>query len=76
MHDSIICVAGVPQEVIKRAACILDATTKGIQMDRACNEKITAQDETYKEAVEKMVAFDAVNGDLALFFQDIFPGQP
>nr|XP_043628919.1 DNA mismatch repair protein MSH5 [Erigeron canadensis] len=68
--------AGVPQEVIRRAALILDATTKGIPMDRVCDEKISAQDEQYKDAVEKMVALDAINGDLALFFQDIFPGQP
>ncbi|KAI3703068.1 hypothetical protein L6452_28823 [Arctium lappa] len=68
--------AGVPQEVIRRATFVLDATTKGIQMDRDCNEKISAQDEQYKDAVEKMVAFDAINGDLALFFQDIFPGEP
>ncbi|KAJ0601901.1 putative DNA mismatch repair protein MutS [Helianthus annuus] len=68
--------AGVPQEVIKRAAFILDATTKGIHIDRACDEKITAQDEQYKNAVEKMVAFDAINGDLSLFFQDMCPGQP
>ncbi|KAI3804732.1 hypothetical protein L1987_26500 [Smallanthus sonchifolius] len=68
--------AGVPQEIIRRAAFILEATTKGIHIDRACDEKITAQDEQYKDAVEKMVAFDAINGDLSLFFQDIFPGQP
>ncbi|KAL4579994.1 hypothetical protein LXL04_016166 [Taraxacum kok-saghyz] len=66
--------AGVPQEVIRRGAFILDATTKGIHMDRVCNEKIRAQDEQYKAAVDKLVAFDAVNGDLAAFFQDIFPG--
>ncbi|KAI3755927.1 hypothetical protein L1987_55737 [Smallanthus sonchifolius] len=68
--------AGVPQETIRRAAFILDATSKGIHIDRACDEKITAQDEQYKDAVEKMVAFDAINGDLSLFFQDMFPGQP
>ncbi|XP_024960301.1 DNA mismatch repair protein MSH5 [Cynara cardunculus var. scolymus] len=68
--------AGVPQEVIRRATFVLDATTKGVHMDRDCNEKISAQDEQYKDAMEKMVAFDAINGDLALFFQDIFPGEP
>ncbi|XP_023740094.1 DNA mismatch repair protein MSH5 isoform X1 [Lactuca sativa] len=68
--------AGVPQEVIRRAAYILDATTKGIHMDRVCNEKISAKDKQYKDAVEKLLAFDTANGDLASFFQDVFPGQP
>ncbi|KAJ9551389.1 hypothetical protein OSB04_015434 [Centaurea solstitialis] len=68
--------AGVPQEVIRRATFVLDATTKGVHMERDCNEKISAQDEQFKDAVEKMVAFDAINGDLAQFFQDIFPGEP
>ncbi|XP_071733699.1 DNA mismatch repair protein MSH5-like isoform X1 [Rutidosis leptorrhynchoides] len=68
--------AGVPQEVIRRSASILDYTIEGIHIDRLCNEMITAQDDQYKNAVEKMVAFDAINGDLALFFQDLFPGPP
>nr|GEW33403.1 DNA mismatch repair protein MSH5 isoform X4 [Tanacetum cinerariifolium] len=68
--------AGVPQEVIKRAASVLDATTKGIPMDRVCNEQIAAKDKQYKDAVEKMVSFDAINGDLTQFFQDLFPGPP
>ncbi|KAD4178838.1 hypothetical protein E3N88_27429 [Mikania micrantha] len=67
--------AGVPKEVIRRAAFILDATTKGMHIDRTCDEKINAQDEQYKDVVEKMEAFDAINGDLSLFFQDIFPGH-
>ncbi|PWA44000.1 DNA mismatch repair protein MutS, type 1 [Artemisia annua] len=65
--------AGVPQEVIKRAASVLDATTKGIPMDRVCNEQIAAKDKQYKYAVEKMISFDAINGDLTQFFQDLFP---
>ncbi|GJZ17601.1 DNA mismatch repair protein MSH5 isoform X4, partial [Tanacetum coccineum] len=68
--------AGVPQDVIKRAASVLDATTKGIPMDRVCNEHIAAKDKQYKDAVEKMVSFDAINGDLTQFFQDLFPGPP
>ncbi|KAL8195595.1 hypothetical protein R6Q57_025998 [Mikania cordata] len=67
--------AGVPKEVIRRAAFILDATTKGMHIDRTCDEKINAQDEQYKDVVEKMEAFDAINGDLSLFFQDIFPSH-
>ncbi|XP_071730257.1 DNA mismatch repair protein MSH5-like [Rutidosis leptorrhynchoides] len=68
--------AGVPQEVIRRSASVLDHTIKGINIDRVCNEMIIAQDDHYKNVVEKMVSFDAINGDLALFFQDIFPGPP
>ncbi|KAI3755924.1 hypothetical protein L1987_55733 [Smallanthus sonchifolius] len=64
--------AGVPQETIRRAAFILDATSKGIHIDRACDEKITAQDEQYKDAVEKMVAFDAINGDFPCSFKICF----
>ncbi|KAD5961973.1 hypothetical protein E3N88_13446 [Mikania micrantha] len=67
--------AGVPKEVIRRATFILDATTKGMHIDRTCDEKINAQDEQYKDVAEKMEAFDAINGDLSLFFQDIFPGH-
>ncbi|XP_071727259.1 DNA mismatch repair protein MSH5-like [Rutidosis leptorrhynchoides] len=54
----------------------LDYTIKGIDINRVCNKMITAQDDHYKNAVEKIVAFDAVNGDLALIFKDIFPGPP
>ncbi|XP_071730258.1 DNA mismatch repair protein MSH5-like [Rutidosis leptorrhynchoides] len=68
--------AGVPQEVIRRSASVLDHTIKGINIDRVCNEMIIAQDDHYKNVVEKMVSFDAINGDLALFFQDIFPEPP
>ncbi|KAI3770801.1 hypothetical protein L6452_01945 [Arctium lappa] len=40
--------SGVPQEVLRRATFVLDATTEGIQMDRDCSKKISAQDEQYK----------------------------
>ncbi|KAD5961967.1 hypothetical protein E3N88_13440 [Mikania micrantha] len=51
---------GVPKEVIRRGAFILDATTKGMHIDRTCDEKINAQDEQYKDVAEKMEAFDAI----------------
>ncbi|KAI3774265.1 hypothetical protein L1987_48813 [Smallanthus sonchifolius] len=56
----------VPQEVVRRAAFILDATTKGIHIDRARDEKITVHDDQYKNAVEKMVGFNAINGDFQI----------
>ncbi|KAI3819221.1 hypothetical protein L1987_13046 [Smallanthus sonchifolius] len=53
MLSGILCeetgqMSGVPQEVIQRAAFILDATTKGIHIDRAREEKITVHDDQYK----------------------------
>lgn len=65
--------AGVPEDVIKRAACILDAIGNNKHVERLCNERISAQDQLYKDAVDKMLAFDILKGDLNLFFQDIFP---
>ncbi|KAM7498900.1 hypothetical protein LguiA_023314 [Lonicera macranthoides] len=65
--------AGVPEEVIRRAAFVLDAIVNNKHVERLCNEKISAQDQQYKNAVDKMLAFDAHNGDLSLLFQDIFP---
>ncbi|CAK9139665.1 unnamed protein product [Ilex paraguariensis] len=65
--------AGVPEEVIKRAAIVLDAIGNNKHVERLCNEKITTEDQQYKDVLEKMLAFDALNGDLSLFFQDAFP---
>ncbi|KAJ4975332.1 hypothetical protein NE237_000438 [Protea cynaroides] len=65
--------AGVPEEVVRRAAVVLEATGTNRQIERLCNEKISARDQQYKDAVEKMLAFDALKGDLNLFFKDIFP---
>ncbi|KAA8523663.1 hypothetical protein F0562_010086 [Nyssa sinensis] len=64
--------AGVPEEVIKRAAFVLDAIGNNKHVERLCNVKISAQDQQYKDAVEKMLAFDALKGNLNIFFQDIF----
>ncbi|GAB2277770.1 MutS protein msh5 [Dionaea muscipula] len=65
--------AGVPEDLITRAACILDAMGKDMHVERLCHDKISAQDQQYKDALDKMLAFDARNGDLHLFFLDIFP---
>ncbi|KAL0353657.1 UNVERIFIED_CONTAM: DNA mismatch repair protein MSH5 [Sesamum angustifolium] len=67
--------AGVSEEVVKRAASVLIATGDNKNVDRLLHENILAQDQQYKEAVEKMLAFDTSNGDLRLFFEDIFPSQ-
>ncbi|XAR56702.1 hypothetical protein NMG60_11037280 [Bertholletia excelsa] len=65
--------AGVNEEVIRRAAFVLDAIRNKKHVERICNEKISAQDQQFKDAIDKMIAFDALKGDLKLFFQDIFP---
>ncbi|XP_058072391.1 DNA mismatch repair protein MSH5 isoform X3 [Magnolia sinica] len=67
--------AGVPVEVIERASFILDTIGSNNHIQRLCNEKILAKDQQYKDAVDKMLAFDACKGDLDLFFQDIFPSD-
>ncbi|KAK9155677.1 hypothetical protein Sjap_003157 [Stephania japonica] len=65
--------AGVPEEVIKRAASILAALETNEQVERLCNKKILARDQQYKNAVDKMLAFDISKGDLNQFFHEIFP---
>ncbi|GAB2215856.1 hypothetical protein Droror1_Dr00020261 [Drosera rotundifolia] len=67
--------AGVPKELITRAACILDSIGRGMLVERLKHEKISAQDQQYKDALEKMLTFDAQNGDLDQFFQDSFPSH-
>ncbi|CAL5392801.1 unnamed protein product [Camellia sinensis] len=39
---------GVPEEVIKRAASLLNATGNNNHVNRLCNDKISAQDRQYK----------------------------
>ncbi|RHN57807.1 hypothetical protein MtrunA17_Chr5g0444421 [Medicago truncatula] len=70
--SSCIIYAGVPDEIIKRAAVVLDAVSKNNCVERLCNENISAQDDEYKDAMEKLLKFDVDNGDLNLFFEDIF----
>ncbi|KAL0399208.1 UNVERIFIED_CONTAM: DNA mismatch repair protein MSH5 [Sesamum radiatum] len=66
---------GVSEEVVKRAASILIATGDNKNVERLLHENISAQDQQYKEAVEKMLAFDTSHCDLRIFFEDIFPSR-
>ncbi|KAL5583623.1 hypothetical protein UlMin_016065 [Ulmus minor] len=63
--------AGVPDEVVKRAAFILEAIIQNKNVERLCDEKISARDQQYMKAVDKMLEFDVLKGDLSLLFQDI-----
>ncbi|CAN1149462.1 DNA mismatch repair protein MSH5 [Linum perenne] len=67
--------AGVPEEIIRRAAVILDSAIDNVSIKRLSSDSISAQDQLYKEAVDKMLTFDILNGDLDLFFQEIFPSS-
>ncbi|KAF7112242.1 hypothetical protein RHSIM_RhsimUnG0249000 [Rhododendron simsii] len=67
--------AGVPEEVIKRAATVLDALVNNKHVERLCTSEISAQDQQYKDTIDKMLSFDALNGDLNLFFKEIFPSS-
>ncbi|KAH9617084.1 hypothetical protein KSS87_015559, partial [Heliosperma pusillum] len=70
MHCAML--AGIPEDVIKRAALILDATTNNNHVERLSHENLTTQDQQYKDALEKLLAFEPRNGNLQLFLQDIF----
>lgn len=65
--------AGVPEEVIKRAAFILDTVGSSNYVERLCNENLSAQDQLNKDTVDRMLEFDVFKGDISVFFQDIFP---
>ncbi|CAJ1971414.1 unnamed protein product [Sphenostylis stenocarpa] len=64
--------AGVPEEIVKRAAAVLEAVSNNNHVERLSNENISAQDRQYKDAMEKLLEFDIEKGDLKLFFEDIF----
>ncbi|KAB5534340.1 hypothetical protein DKX38_017426 [Salix brachista] len=65
--------AGVPEEVIKRAAFILDTVGSSDYVERLCNENLSAQDQLNEDTVDRMLEFDVFKGDINLFFQDVFP---
>nr|XP_010327307.1 DNA mismatch repair protein MSH5 isoform X1 [Solanum lycopersicum] len=67
--------AGLPEEVLTRAALILDTLKNDNQVERLVSEDIVAQDQQYKDAVEKLLALDAQKGDLLHFFEEIFANQ-
>ncbi|KAL3576459.1 hypothetical protein D5086_021742 [Populus alba] len=60
--------AGVPEEVIKRAAFILDTIGSSNYVERLCNENLSAQDQLNKDTVDRMLEFDVFKGDINLFF--------
>ncbi|XP_060207298.1 DNA mismatch repair protein MSH5 isoform X9 [Lycium barbarum] len=64
--------AGLPHEVLNRAALVLDTLKNDIQVERLGSEDIVAQDQQYKDAVEKLLAFDVQKGDLLHFFEGLF----
>lgn len=53
--NGIDCIAyvGVPGEVIKRAALVLDAIGNNKHIERLCNKNISAQDQQYKVLIER-----------------------
>ncbi|KAK4344886.1 hypothetical protein RND71_035062 [Anisodus tanguticus] len=67
--------AGLPHQVLKRAAWILDTLKNDNQVERLGSENIIAKDQQYKDAMEKLLAFDAQKGDLLHFFEEIFSSQ-
>nr|GMC80404.1 DNA mismatch repair protein MSH5 isoform X1 [Ipomoea batatas] len=68
--------AGIPEEVVKRAVLVLDALQNEWHVERLCSENILVQDQHYKDAVEKMLGFDVMNeGDVRFFFENIFPSH-
>nr|XP_016481731.1 PREDICTED: DNA mismatch repair protein MSH5-like isoform X7 [Nicotiana tabacum] len=67
--------AGLPHEVLKRAALILDTLKNDNQIERLSRDNVIARDQQYKDAVEKFLAFDARKGDLLQFFEEIFSTQ-
>ncbi|KAL3326006.1 hypothetical protein AABB24_036959 [Solanum stoloniferum] len=67
--------AGLPHKVLTRAALILDTIKNDNQMERLVSEDIIAQDQQYKDAVEKLLGFNAQKGDLLHFFEEIFASQ-
>ncbi|KAF9672573.1 hypothetical protein SADUNF_Sadunf11G0056200 [Salix dunnii] len=61
---------GIPEEVIKRAAFILDTVGSSSYVERLCNESLSAQDQLNEDMVDRMLEFDVFKGDINLFFQD------
>ncbi|MED6216164.1 MutS protein msh5 [Stylosanthes scabra] len=64
--------AGVPHEIVKRAAVVLDAVANNKCIERLCNDNIAARDHQYKNALEKLLEFHIDKGDLNQFFNDVF----
>ncbi|CAL9187493.1 unnamed protein product [Musa hybrid cultivar] len=67
--------AGVPEEVVERAADILEMVKTRRPIYRFVNQTLSAKDRQYQDAVAKLLAFDTYSGDLKTFFHDIFPSE-
>eukprot|EP01018_Ginkgo_biloba_P009686 Gb_04619 [translate_table: standard] len=68
--------AGVPSEILERAAYILSVTNDQKPIDRHCNESLSTKDQQYKDVAEKLVAFDFMNSDVEAFMKAIFSSNP
>ncbi|OAP02709.1 MSH5 [Arabidopsis thaliana] len=69
---SLLLMQGVPEEVVKRAAIVLDAFESNNNVDKLSLDKISSQDQAFKDAVDKFAELDISKGDIHAFFQDIF----
>ncbi|CAM0954785.1 unnamed protein product [Alopecurus aequalis] len=68
--------AGVPNEVVQRAASVLEDIHSKRSIRRMICDKLMAKDQQYQDAMAKLLAFDTCNGDLNNFFEEIFPPDP
>ncbi|KAK1603133.1 hypothetical protein QYE76_008002 [Lolium multiflorum] len=68
--------AGVPDEVIQRAASVLEDVHSKRPIRRMICDKLVAKDQQYQDALAKLLAFDPRSGDLNNFFEEIFPPEP
>nr|VDC72006.1 unnamed protein product [Brassica rapa] len=64
--------AGVPEEVVKRAAIVLDVFESNNNVDKLNLDNISSQDQVFKDAVDKFMEFDISKGDIRAFFEDMF----
>ncbi|XP_014755635.1 DNA mismatch repair protein MSH5 isoform X3 [Brachypodium distachyon] len=67
--------AGVPDEVIQRAASVLEDIHSKRPIRRMICDKLEARDRQYQDAMTKLLAFDPRIGDLDNFFEEIFPSE-
>ncbi|KAM0908910.1 hypothetical protein ACQ4PT_015146 [Festuca glaucescens] len=67
---------GVPDEVIQRAASVLEDIHSKRHIRRMICTKLVGKDQQYQDALAKLLAFDPRSGDLNNFFEEIFPPEP
>eukprot|EP00898_Chlorokybus_atmophyticus_P000112 jgi/Chlat1/1100/Chrsp110S00058 len=68
--------ARLPEDVLKRAAHVLQLEMKGKPVDRLCNADTRLRDELYKRLVRKLKSFDCRNGDVQAFLTDVLEASP